>query len=116
MSLSSAQMMDRNLALAEQHLLSVLENPQMLEGIPQNAHVIFLPEDDPALLEANLRLANQLARGMGHNGSRKPIILMLLPIQEDHDAIGHVLYDSRESTYVRVRDSDPEAPYGEGEG
>lgn len=84
MSLNTTQRMERNLALAEQHFLSVLDNPQLLEGIPQDAHVIYLPTDDPELLEANLEVANQLARSTGHNGAPKPIVLMLLPVQKVH--------------------------------
>lgn len=111
MSLSLTQIMERNLALTEQHLLNVLEHPHALEGIPQEAHVIFLPSHDPDLLEANLGIANRLARSMGHNGSGKPIVLVLLPVQEDHDSAGHVTYAPREATFTRIRDDDPEAPY-----
>ena len=114
MSLSTRQVMDRNLALAETHLLNVLDDPRILDGIPENAHVIFLPANDPELLEANLGIANQLARQMGHNGSRKPIVLMLFPAQEDHGASEELLYRlDPEPTFERLRDEDQDATYGQ---
>ena len=105
MSLNENQIMERNLALTEKHLLSALEEPQMLQGIPQDAHVILLPTDDRELLEANLAIANQLALTMGHNGSRKPIVLLLLPTQEEQSGDRPVVYDL-EPTFVRLRDDE----------
>ena len=37
----------------------VLAFPELSEGIPENAEVIFLPEHDPELCQANLQLAKQ---------------------------------------------------------
>lgn len=45
------------------HLLGVefdrylLEHPELMEKIPDGAEVIFLPEDDPDLLQENLKIA-----------------------------------------------------------
>jgi len=45
------------------HLLGIefdrylLENPEILEQIPENAEIYFLPEDDPDLSQENLRIA-----------------------------------------------------------
>jgi hypothetical protein len=45
------------------HLLGVefdrylLEHPELMEQIPEGAEVIFLPEDDPDLLQENLKIA-----------------------------------------------------------
>ena len=45
------------------HLLGVefdrylLEHPEVLEQIPDEAEVYFLPEEDPELLEENLKIA-----------------------------------------------------------
>lgn len=47
------------------HLLGVefdrylLEHPEVMEQIPEGAEVIFLPEDDPDLLQENLRIAKK---------------------------------------------------------
>jgi hypothetical protein len=44
------------------HLLGVefdrylLEHPELMEQIPEGAEVIFLPEDDPDLLQENLKI------------------------------------------------------------
>ena len=48
----------------------LLENPEILEQIPDNAEVFFLPEDDPDLSRENQRLA-----GM-HKGDGKPVVLV----------------------------------------
>lgn len=47
----------RNHDLFEMFMLEALNNPQLTEHIPDGASVIFLPESDPELLEANLELA-----------------------------------------------------------
>jgi hypothetical protein len=45
------------------HLLGVefdrylLENPELLDQIPENAEVYFLPEEDPELSQENLKAA-----------------------------------------------------------
>lgn len=45
------------------HLLGVefdrylLEHPELMEQIPDGAEVFFLPEDDPDLLQENLKIA-----------------------------------------------------------
>lgn len=45
------------------HLLGIefdrylLEHPEIIEQIPDGAEVIFLPEDDPDLLQENLKIA-----------------------------------------------------------
>lgn len=44
------------------HLLGVefdrylLEHPELMEQIPEGAEIIFLPEDDPDLLQENLKI------------------------------------------------------------
>jgi len=47
------------------HMLGVefdrylLEHPEVLEKIPENAEIFFLPEEDPELSQENLRIAEQ---------------------------------------------------------
>ena len=52
------------------HILGVefdrylLEHPEVLEQIPENAEVYFLPEEDPELSQENLKIAEtQKAKG-----------------------------------------------------
>ena len=52
------------------HILGVefdrylLENPELLDQIPENAEVYFLPEEDPELSQENLKAAQaQKAKG-----------------------------------------------------
>jgi len=35
----------------------LLEHPEVLEQIPENAEIYFLPEDDPDLSQENLKIA-----------------------------------------------------------
>src|SRR5256885_16747181 len=53
----TARMADRNLALAGEHLQALLDNPDLLEEIPEGAAVIYVPGDDLALAQDNLALA-----------------------------------------------------------
>ncbi len=104
MDLNAAQVMERNLTLAERHFLDVIDHPEILEGIPEDAHVIFLPANDPEVLEANLGIANQLARSLGHNGSRRPVVLLLLPAEEADTPHASLVYYLEEPSNVRLRE------------
>jgi hypothetical protein len=47
------------------HLLGIefdrylLEHPELLERIPEDAEIFFLPDEDPELSQENLRMAEQ---------------------------------------------------------
>ena len=53
------------------HILGVefdrylLEHPELMEQIPDGAEVVFLPEDDPDLLEENFKIAKERGRESG---------------------------------------------------
>ena len=47
----------RNNELFRIFMQEVLDNPTLSQGIPEGAEIIFLPENDPELKEANLALA-----------------------------------------------------------
>ena len=47
----------RNHELFEMFMLEAMNDPELTRHIPAGAVVIFLPESDPALVEANLELA-----------------------------------------------------------
>jgi hypothetical protein len=87
MSPTKEQTMERNLSMAETHLLRILERPQLLNGIPDGAHVVLLPVNDQELLETNLKAVNHLVRKMSGDGSREPVILVLLPMEEKELAL-----------------------------
>ncbi len=58
------------------HLLGVefdrylLEHPEILEQIPENAEIYFLPEDDPELSQENFKMAE------AHKASGNKIVLV----------------------------------------
>lgn len=42
----------------------LLEHPEFLEEVPENAEIFFIPEEDPELSQENLRIAEaQKAKG-----------------------------------------------------
>ena len=42
----------------------IMEHPELLEQMPENAEIYFLPEDDPDLAQENLKIAeSQKAEG-----------------------------------------------------
>ena len=47
----------RNHDLFEMFMLEALSDPELTEHIPDGASVIFLPESDPELVQANQELA-----------------------------------------------------------
>lgn len=52
----------RNLELARRLTLTIVEEPALLDQIPDGGTIILLPEDDPELAEANLRSGRRLVR------------------------------------------------------
>jgi hypothetical protein len=61
-ALSKAEQIERNLDLARDHLQAILDNPDLLDEIPDGATVVLLPAGDPELFETNLRIAVSRAR------------------------------------------------------
>ena len=51
----------RNHTLFEIFMLEALHNPGLTEQLTGDTHVVFLPENDPELTEANLALAREKA-------------------------------------------------------
>ena len=55
----SQVMMKKNLLLGMEFDKYLIEHPSLIERIPQGAYVALLPEYDPELLKANMRLAHK---------------------------------------------------------
>ncbi len=53
------EMVRKNLVLGMEFDKYLIEHPNLIEKIPQGAHVVLLPEDDSDLYKANMRLARQ---------------------------------------------------------
>jgi len=51
------QFFKKNLTISSEFSRYVLEHPKFADRIPRNALVVFLPHDDTALREHNLKLA-----------------------------------------------------------
>jgi len=54
--LSENEVIARNLEFATEFSRYLLEHPAFAERMPANAQIFFMPENDPALCEANRRL------------------------------------------------------------
>lgn len=54
------EMFHKNLMFNKEFALYMMEHPKVAEEIPSNAIVVFLPEDDPELAEANLMMAEDM--------------------------------------------------------
>jgi len=52
----------RNHDLFEMFMQQVLDDPELLDRIPDGADIIFLPNSDPALRKANLELGAERER------------------------------------------------------
>ena len=53
------EMVRKNLVLGMEFDKYLIEHPNLIEKIPQGAHVVLLPKYDPDLFKANLRLARK---------------------------------------------------------
>lgn len=60
----------RNHELFQVFMEQALDTPELRESIPEDADLVFLPENDPELREANVALAEEL-RAKG----KKPIFV-----------------------------------------
>ena len=55
---------DRNLDLVRGYIAAQIEDPDTMEQVPEGAHTILLPDDDPEWFEHNLHMVlNSLRRG-----------------------------------------------------
>jgi len=81
MSFTYEEQMNRNLELTEEHLKALLDHPELLDIIPEGATVIYLPANDPELRATNLEMALDLVRRAGANGLQEPLILVLVPVE-----------------------------------
>lgn len=52
---------ERNITLSFEFAKSIIDDPAILEEIPNGSTVVLLPEDEPDLAEENLRLGLEAA-------------------------------------------------------
>jgi hypothetical protein len=57
-----AEVVAKNLDLAARWVRMIFLDPTLLDQIPEGANVVFLPEDDPELAEANRRGGEAMRR------------------------------------------------------
>ena len=61
MKYNKETMIEKNMTLSFEFERYVLENPTILENIPDGAEVVLLPKDDPELYRTNLRASQKRA-------------------------------------------------------
>jgi hypothetical protein len=52
---AAASRVTRNLELAGRFTRSIIENPAILDEIPNDGEIVLIPDDDPELADSNLR-------------------------------------------------------------
>lgn len=57
--MKAQEMVRKNLLLGMEFDKYLIEHPALIEKIPQGAYVVLLPEYDPGLFKANIRLARR---------------------------------------------------------
>lgn len=67
-----AEQFRRNNELFKLFMEKVLDSEELMDQIPPKADLVFLPEDDPELAQANLRLAERL-----HRTGKNPLIVKM---------------------------------------
>jgi hypothetical protein len=75
----TAKVVDRNLELTRGFTQAMLDDPALLQSIPNGVQLVLLPEDDPVMFETNLTIGldaarrgeNVLLRHVTHDGRPK---------------------------------------------
>jgi len=65
---------DKNVVMATEFDMWLLENPEIAEEMPQDCTVVFIPEDDAELAKYNLRVANL------NRDKDKPVIFVKMKV------------------------------------
>ncbi len=55
-STSSTSMIDRNIHAAFELAKQIVDDPSILDNIPDGASIVFIPRDDPEAAASNLQL------------------------------------------------------------
>ena len=55
-STSSTGMTERNVTAAFDLISQIIDDPSIIDTIPEGATIVFIPRDDPAAAAANLQL------------------------------------------------------------
>jgi len=59
MTYNQETIIEKNITLSFEFERYILEHPEVLEQIPDCAHVVLLPQDDPELYRINLKAAQK---------------------------------------------------------
>jgi len=62
MTYNRETIIEKNITLSFEFEQYILEHPEMLEQIPDQAEVVLLPKDDLELYRANLRAAQKMSQ------------------------------------------------------
>jgi hypothetical protein len=65
------EIFEKNLTLSTEFSLYLLEHPEFADTLPDKAHVVLLPKDDPELCKANLGAASLYGQ---RDGDDRPLV------------------------------------------
>lgn len=58
--MKKSDIVNKNLDLNAEFMRYTFEHPEILDQIPEGARIVFLPDDDPELCEANLKVDKEV--------------------------------------------------------
>jgi len=61
-STSSTGMAERNISAAFNFLAQIVDDPTILDTIPDRANIVFIPRDDPEAAAENIQLGVSIVR------------------------------------------------------
>ena len=73
--MTKKEIVSKNLDLLNEFMKLAFDNPQILDEIPSDSELIILPENDPELFNANLKIKKSLEK----KGQRFVVIKMKKP-------------------------------------
>ncbi len=98
MSITNNKTVAHNLDAFRDFFLTQLENPTLVDQIPDGTHIIILPHNDPSLLATNLKIAADIIQRMAVGDEpQSPVVLLsstktgefvLVPIYEVLSPVG----------------------------
>ena len=62
MNTPNSQHMKRGIELAGEYIAAILENPTLLERVPDGTTITLVPDDDPELAESNISVGLDAVR------------------------------------------------------
>jgi len=67
---------EKNLILHQEFMRYVFDHPEVLDRIPKNAQIVFLPDNEPKLCKENMKIAQ------AHKKETPIMVFIRMPLPE----------------------------------